>query len=267
MEVHHHHSKEHPKNWKEHFKEFFMLFLAVTLGFLAENLREIYVENERSHEYVASFMREVEKNSHFIDSLIDRDRYLLVLHDSAALYVMEAKEELDLFEFFDIVPTYTIRYVSNNDVYEQMRSAGALRYIKDTALLHMIIEYSNQSEATELRSTSQEMDFYYNGFVPVMNKWTLPGIAAYRHNDLIDRLTVKDQILGDNTSIFDNLSNIVNIDADYNIRSKRLELFKTEVIPVLFRRSNNIVSSMSFMLKTKKQAEELLQYYHDHGNH
>ncbi len=267
MEVHHHHSKEHPKNWKEHFKEFFMLFLAVTLGFLAENLREIYVENERSHEYVASFMREVEKNSHFIDSLIDRDRYLLVLHDSAALYVMEAKEELDLFEFFDIVPTYTIRYVSNNDVYEQMRSAGALRYIKDTALLHMIIEYSNQSEATELRSTSQEMDFYYNGFVPVMNKWTLPGIAAYRHNDLIDRLTVKDQILGDSKSIFDNLSSIVNIDADYNIRSKRLELFKTEVIPVLFRRSNNIVSSMSFMLKTKKQAEELLQYYHDHGNH
>lgn len=157
--------------------------------------------------------------------------------------------------------------MSNNDVYEQMRSAGALRYIKDTALLHMIIEYSNQSEATELRSTSQEMDFYYNGFVPVMNKWTLPGIAAYRHNDLIDRLTVKDQIMGDNTSIFDNLSNIVNIDADYNIRSKRLELFKTEVVPVLFRRSNNIVSSMSFMLKTKKQAEELLQYYHDHGNH
>lgn len=32
MEVHHH-SKEHPKNWKEHFKEFFMMFLAVMLGF------------------------------------------------------------------------------------------------------------------------------------------------------------------------------------------------------------------------------------------
>ncbi|MEY3921053.1 MAG: hypothetical protein RL634_814, partial [Bacteroidota bacterium] len=47
----------------------------------------------------------------------------------------------------------------------------------------------------------------------------------------------------------------------------KLQQFKTEVIPVLFRRSNNIVSSMSFMLKTKKQAEELLNYYHKHGNH
>lgn len=266
MEVHHH-SKEHPKNWKEHFKEFFMMFLAVTLGFFAENLREIYVENERSHEYVSSFMREVEINKHFIDSLMERDQYLLALHDSAAIYVMDAKHELDLFEFFDIIPTYTIRYVSNNDIYEQMKSAGALRYIKDTTLLHLIIEYSNQSEATELRSSSQEMDFYYNGFVPVMNKWTLPGIAAYRHNDLVDRLTVKDQILGENESIFNSLSKIVNADADYNIRNQRLDQFKTEVIPVLFRRSNNIVSSMSFMLKTKKQAEELLKYYHEHGNH
>jgi hypothetical protein len=212
-------------------------------------------------------MREVEKNTHFIDSLMNRDQYLLALHDSAAIYVMDAKEELDLFEFFDIVPTYTIRYVSNNDIYEQMRSAGALRYIKDTTLLHMIIEYSNQSEATELRSTSQEMDFYYNGFIPVMNKWTLPGIAAYRHNDLVDRLTVKDEILGDNLSIFNNLSKIVNVDANYNISNAKLAQFKTEVIPVLFRRSNNIVSSMSFMLKTKKQAEELLEYYHNHGNH
>jgi len=266
MEVHHH-SKEHPKNWKEHLKEFFMMFLAVTLGFFAENLREIYVENERSHEYVASFMREVEKNTHFIDSLMERDQYLLALHDSAAIFVMDAKQELDLFEFFDVIPTYTIRYVSNNDIYDQMKSAGALRYIKDTTLLHLIMEYSNQSEATELRSTSQEMDFYYNGFVPVMNKWTLPGIAAYRHNDLLDRLTVKDQILGDNKSIFENLSKIVNIDENYAISGKTLHQFQSEVIPVIFRRSNNIVSSMSFMLKTKKLAEDVLRYYHTHGNH
>jgi hypothetical protein len=30
------------KNWKSYFKEFFMLFLAVFCGFLAENYREIF---------------------------------------------------------------------------------------------------------------------------------------------------------------------------------------------------------------------------------
>ena len=41
MEVHHHPGPHHgKKQWREYFLEFMMIFLAVTLGFLAENLRE-----------------------------------------------------------------------------------------------------------------------------------------------------------------------------------------------------------------------------------
>ena len=39
MEVHHHPNVE-KKNFKEYFLEFLMIFLAVTLGFFAENIRE-----------------------------------------------------------------------------------------------------------------------------------------------------------------------------------------------------------------------------------
>ncbi len=39
MEVHHHPHVE-KKNFKEYFLEFLMIFLAVTLGFFAENVRE-----------------------------------------------------------------------------------------------------------------------------------------------------------------------------------------------------------------------------------
>ena len=39
MEVHHHPHVE-KKNFKEYFLEFLMIFLAVTLGFFAENIRE-----------------------------------------------------------------------------------------------------------------------------------------------------------------------------------------------------------------------------------
>ena len=45
MEVHHH--SHHPKKWKEYITEFLMLFLAVTLGFFAENLRESYIHKEK----------------------------------------------------------------------------------------------------------------------------------------------------------------------------------------------------------------------------
>jgi pilus assembly protein TadC len=54
MEVHHH--SHHPKKWKEYFTEFFMLFAAVTLGFLAENMREHQIEKERERQYMESFI-------------------------------------------------------------------------------------------------------------------------------------------------------------------------------------------------------------------
>jgi hypothetical protein len=48
MEVHKHpHHVTHKKKWGEYFLEFLMLFLAVFLGFLAENIREHKVERER----------------------------------------------------------------------------------------------------------------------------------------------------------------------------------------------------------------------------
>jgi len=41
MEVHHHPQLEHkPKPWKEYLLEGFMIFIAVMMGFFAENLRE-----------------------------------------------------------------------------------------------------------------------------------------------------------------------------------------------------------------------------------
>lgn len=40
MEVHHPHHPTHKKKWSEYIIEFVMLFTAVTLGFIAENIRE-----------------------------------------------------------------------------------------------------------------------------------------------------------------------------------------------------------------------------------
>ena len=51
MEVHAHaHSPR--RKWTHYFWEFFMLFMAVTLGFFVENQREHYIEKvKRKSEY------------------------------------------------------------------------------------------------------------------------------------------------------------------------------------------------------------------------
>lgn len=56
MEVHKHpHHVTHKKKWNEYLLEFFMLFLAVFLGFIAENIREENVEKHREKQLVTSF--------------------------------------------------------------------------------------------------------------------------------------------------------------------------------------------------------------------
>ena len=66
MEVHHsHHS---PKNWKEYFGEFFMLFLAITLGFFVENYREHFVERQREKEFLGLIVKDLKMDINMVDS-------------------------------------------------------------------------------------------------------------------------------------------------------------------------------------------------------
>jgi len=66
MEVHHQHHL--PKKWKEYVKEFLMLFLDISLGFFAENLREHYVEQEKENQLMESMIADLDKNQELLQS-------------------------------------------------------------------------------------------------------------------------------------------------------------------------------------------------------
>jgi hypothetical protein len=70
MEVHHH-PKVEKKNFKEYFLEFLMIFLAVTLGFIAENIREGFAEHRQEKEYIASFYEDVKTDTIRLNNLIN----------------------------------------------------------------------------------------------------------------------------------------------------------------------------------------------------
>jgi hypothetical protein len=266
MEVHH--PKHTPKNWKGYITEFFMLFAAISLGFLAENYREHYIETERSHELVSSLIKEVENNVSFMDSLIDKDHDFLKIYNQIVFYVIENDEQIDLDSFYTMLPYNTMRYVSNNDIYEQMKSSGSLRYIKDTNLLHMIIAYSNMSKATEIRSSDQEMDFYYNVYTNSINKWMPSRIAAFRHSIFLKRADKEllDDIISRQSENFNKLQQIKK-GRSFILTGPALTEFQKEMGPVLSRRLNNIAATMLFMTKTRRAALDLLKFYHQHQSH
>ena len=75
MEVHHHPHLPHAekRKFKEYFLEFLMIFLAVTLGFFAESLREHINDNEKREQYVQSLVEDLESDTARMDDIIQFD--------------------------------------------------------------------------------------------------------------------------------------------------------------------------------------------------
>jgi hypothetical protein len=146
MEVHTH-SHTARKKWTHYFWEFFMLFLAVTLGFFVENWREHYIERKKEKEYIhsmlsdlsadtANFHRKISKVNEAVRQL---DTLIRLLNKSSRdstqqqrLYYL-ARISSRILEFFYI----------NNTTYEQMKSSGNLRILKNYEIARAIANYYN----------------------------------------------------------------------------------------------------------------------------
>ena len=129
MEVHHH--SHNPKKWKEYLTEFLMLFLAVSMGFIAENLREKHIENERSEELMHAFINDVKENQKQLDSLIINNQRLSYYYDSMVFDNGFGKRQIDLIKLSDDLDFTMYRFINKKTIFEQMKSSGALRYIQD----------------------------------------------------------------------------------------------------------------------------------------
>src|SRR5215203_274247 len=88
MEVHHHPHTSDPdshrgrKKWTHYFWEFLMLFLAVSLGFYAENLREGILHRKEVKTHMNSLVTDLETDIALFDSVIDRNTYSSEMADS-----------------------------------------------------------------------------------------------------------------------------------------------------------------------------------------
>src|ERR1700757_4064958 len=101
MEVHHHPHVE-KKNFKEYFLEFLMIFLAVTMGFFAESLREHVSDNSKEHEYISALQKDLATDTvnlstwiqafnsriNEYDTVINMLRHPENIRDGAKLYYM-----------------------------------------------------------------------------------------------------------------------------------------------------------------------------------
>jgi hypothetical protein len=121
-----------------------MIFLAVTMGFFAENIREQMVENSQGREYIRSLVEDLKKDTAQYTRLIARLKYTDSVTD-------------DIFNCYDTI-THNARsaaclnnivrnlvgfgdFVYTDRTMQQLKNSGGLRLIKDKSAADSIITY------------------------------------------------------------------------------------------------------------------------------
>jgi predicted GNAT superfamily acetyltransferase len=172
METHAHDLHKAPGHgWGHYFFEFLMLFLAVTLGFFVENLREHYVEHERAKQFLQSMAVDVRTNIKNLDSLIQQDLAIIANHDSLVDWLLADSATIDRAAFAKRMGAVWVRnFLVRKETYEQMKSSGSLRYVGDIDFLNKMMDYDRITNFAEVRNREFERKYYTELFIPALYK-------------------------------------------------------------------------------------------------
>jgi hypothetical protein len=142
MEVHQHPHVE-KKNFKEYFLEFLMIFLAVTLGFFAENIRESIKDKNQLHEYVQSMVNDLQSDTVMYNEAINFNLAHCRIIDSIITYLTQNKHNNNkqLYYMARQLTMGSSVISPTAKTFEQMKSSGGLRLIKKQFIADSIGSY------------------------------------------------------------------------------------------------------------------------------
>ncbi len=143
MEVHHH-PKIEKKKFTEYLLEGLMIFFAVSMGFLAENIREHITNIEKEHQYINSLIHNLEQDKIDITNtindnqkkLIDLDSLLSILSNN----ILTPENKQLLYKYSRMVSFYS-SFASDDATMTQLKNAGGFQYIRKDHIADSISRY------------------------------------------------------------------------------------------------------------------------------
>ncbi len=167
MEVHHHPDIHHkPKKWKEYFLEFLMIFLAVSLGFLAENLREHMTERAKEKQYIEGFIRNLKDDTANLHHVIEFNKRQLKGLDTL-LKLSHANMDVDSNrKSFYLAIHYCYNsstFKSNDATLQQLKSTGDYRLIEKDHVVDSLTKYD-----VDMNNVYSQGGFYEAYFKEIM---------------------------------------------------------------------------------------------------
>ncbi|HJS55626.1 MAG TPA: hypothetical protein VJ765_13825 [Chitinophagaceae bacterium] len=151
MEVHHHSHTER-KKWTHYFWEFFMLFLAVFCGFLAENEREHYVEHKQEKQYMKLMLEDIKTDTAELQKCLTNVGNSLLNIDSALLFLTTkiTDEKVGESYRFSSVALQRIPVVFTDRTLTQLKNSGRMRIVRSQKVMDALTNYWNHIEVIRI---------------------------------------------------------------------------------------------------------------------
>jgi len=242
MEVHHHPDLHHEsKPWKEYLLEFLMIFLAVTLGFFAENVREHFADGEREEAYAQTLYEDLKADTTLLNAAIREKNVVIPKIDTFRMMVHT--KTIDEFPagtwtYFGRFGTRKLNVSLQDATLKQLLSSGDLRLFQKHSVSYAIAQYDQAVQ--DMRDAFPFVDLIYSDLVKARNK-------------IFDASYI-DEIMG------------------LTISAEKIDSFKKESFPLLSNKKDdfiqyaNLCQLQSFNLKliltrieaVDKRAESLL---------
>lgn len=177
MEVHHHPDLHHkPKKWKEYLLESLMIFFAVTMGFIGENIREHIVLKKHEKEYMVSLVRDLNNDiAGLTRSEASVSRYI---NGADSIFTLFKNADFkntssDIYYFGRIISLRNL-WRSNDGTIQQLNYSGGLRLIENKNVIDSIQDYIDKLkvlsqfltlEDAQLTEYRKAMNKVFSGFV------------------------------------------------------------------------------------------------------
>jgi hypothetical protein len=188
MEVHHHPHVE-KKNFKEYFLEFLMIFLAVTMGFFAETIRESITEHDRAEAFAASMLKDLEADTaqlkiyrnYFNYASNNADTLIQLLSAADPRNIPSGK--LYWYGLWGGAHKY---FIPNDATLQEMKSSGSLRYFEK----HLATDISKYDRLCRMMQTNEEM--LRNVYTEVRK--SRAQLFDFRYNDIANNIVQANNI-------------------------------------------------------------------------
>jgi hypothetical protein len=248
MEVHHHPHVE-KKNFKEYFLEFLMIFLAVTMGFFAETIRESISDHAKEKEYIINIKKDLIADTtsiaEFLPTMFGR-----INEGDTLIKFLQAKPPIDRgadMYFFARRSTKLRVHVANTTTLTELEHSGNFRLISKQPVLKGLSKFQKiidtYKSLSALESREAEMSY--------------PLLGILFDASVINTMEEKNShfIIDSSATIF---SNIIRPAGNPQLRNYNADMIN-QLIFYIHERTGSFIGETGILGQEKSAAVELIR--------